>query len=381
MVDLACALRNRGVDVVVAIPRHGPIETLLGTSNIPYHVIRSHPWIRPISVGPSPVVDFLKYAGNIFAERQIRQLMKRERIDLLHINSSCTSLGATSASGLRIPRIWHLREYLEDDYGLRFADDASACRLISASDAVVAISNDLRSAFQKRLRTGIRVIHNGIPLQEIDRPLPGVIDRNGRVELLMVGILSPNKGHFEAFEALSRIKTSLGRPTRLTIIGDGSPEYITQLQEEILRLNLEDSVHFAGYQPDPREWFTKAGIHLTCSSREAFGRVTVEAMSHGLLAIASHSGGSPEIITHGKTGLLYDSGHAGSLAEQIGWAVQNPELARSISEAGQRSIQHRFSIERVADEMMTIYASVLRRKASNSTRAHRLAGAPGAISN
>jgi L-malate glycosyltransferase len=380
MIDLSCALQARGVDVIVAIPRPGSIEHLLRSNKIPYHMIRSYPWVRRISTTRNLALECSKAVWNAFAEKRIRNLMVKEHVDVLHINSSCTSLGASSASKLGIPRVWHLREYLEDDYGLRFLDDALASRLISSSEAVVAVSSDLRSAFQKRLRAGIRLVHNGIPLETV-RPAPRSDDPSRPLEMLMVGILSPKKGHLDALRALAHVKKVQTRPIHLTIIGDGPGNYMLQLRDEVERLDLREDVHIAGYQSDLRPRFAKADMHLTCSNREAFGRVTVEAMSHGLLAIASNTGGSPEIIAHRNTGLLYESGDAISLAAQIGWAASHPDQACVIAQAGQASVALRFDIELVADEVMTIYASVLRRKTSSVSNSIPIADVPRVISN
>lgn len=69
---------------------------------------------------------------------------------------------------------------------------------------------------------------------------------------------------------------------------------------------------------------------------EELGSVLVEAMRVGLPIVATQVGGIPDLITHGVNGLLVPSGNPRALAEAIGTLLDDPELARSLGEAGRR---------------------------------------------
>ena len=79
--------------------------------------------------------------------------------------------------------------------------------------------------------------------------------------------------------------------------------------------------------------------------RETFGLVLIEAMQVGTPVIGSNSGGVVEIIDDEKTGLLFESQNAESLAEAILKVVENQELLERVSEAGQVKCQEKFSNE------------------------------------
>jgi glycosyltransferase involved in cell wall biosynthesis len=95
-----------------------------------------------------------------------------------------------------------------------------------------------------------------------------------------------------------------------------------------------------------------------CSRNEAMGRVTVEAMGSGLPVIGHASGGTPELLEDGRTGLLYPGG-AEELAERMNTLVTNRAMARDLGNNGMLSAMERFNVERYASEVLEVYRSVL----------------------
>jgi glycosyltransferase involved in cell wall biosynthesis len=92
-----------------------------------------------------------------------------------------------------------------------------------------------------------------------------------------------------------------------------------------------------------------------CSDHEAFGRVTAEALKCGRPVIASRSGGTPEIITDGEDGLLFDPGDAAALAAAVDRLAHDRGLLRTLSRAALERSADRFTME----EHMSIVIGVL----------------------
>jgi len=357
MVDLANALRDLGVGVRVVIPGHGNIEDLLRENKIPYHRVLSYPWVQRIGKRWNLAREAVKKLVNLIAEWRIRRVLRTEKIDVVHINSSCISLGAKSAKKMGIPLVWHLREYLEEDYALQFAKPKFSVDTIRDSKMVVAISEDLKKKFASILNMPIRVIYNGVTEKKHKRRMS--ILSGSRVELLMVGVLSRGKGQEEAIRALRIVKGTSDRPLRLRLVGDGLPEGRIHLRNLVYELGLASEVEFLSYQADVSRMQLESDINLVCSHKEAFGRVTIEAMASSMLVIASNTGGTPEIITHGKTGLLYEQGLPDDLADKILWAIAHPELSRDLALCGKIEFDKRFGIEGTAGRVLDLYNSVI----------------------
>ena len=132
-----------GVIPKVIVPRHGDGEQLLDQEKIDYVCIHSHDWITPINLYNLPKERakwIAEKATNLKAIFKIKKVLKEFDPDLVHINTSWDYVGATAACDLRIPIVWHIREFLEEDQFCRFWDKKKAYNLISKSAGIIAIS-------------------------------------------------------------------------------------------------------------------------------------------------------------------------------------------------------------------------------------------------
>ncbi len=91
-----------------------------------------------------------------------------------------------------------------------------------------------------------------------------------------------------------------------------------------------------------------------CSRMEAFGRVTIEAMKMGTPVIGARSGGTPEVIREGLTGLLYTPGDVKELADKIQQLCENRQTARQMGEQARRWAMASFTQERHGAEVLAI---------------------------
>lgn len=362
MVDLGVHLRDRGIEPIVIIPRNGSIEQDLREEGIPYRVLLFKQWVTEIGNRRNFIRDSLVKAINFIADIRLAMLAIKHQADLIHINSSCIRVGSLASRWLNIPLVWHIREYLEQDYRLRFSNPKKALRTIGSADRVIAVSQDLADKYQSTLGPKLSVIHNGIRDKE---QRPSNQFRHPELRVLMVGVLDPCKGHLVAIRAIAAAKRDFGLKALLTIIGEGSKEFYQELKSLAFKLGVENEVRFLGYQRDLRAIKECSDIGLVCSSREAFGRVTVEAMSAGLLVLASRSGGTCEIIQHERTGLLFEPGDPMALAHRLNWIHQNRATSKEIAVHGQNHARRNFNMDRVAEEIIKVYDEVKNGQASD----------------
>jgi len=104
------------------------------------------------------------------------------------------------------------------------------------------------------------------------------------------------------------------------------------------------------------------------SRREPFGLTIVEAMLSATPVLAAAVDGIPEIVRHGESGWLIESGDRRSLAEAMLMLCQNQDLRRKLIENGRRDAIARFSIERFLNEMKSFYRLILETAASGRAK-------------
>jgi len=92
---------------------------------------------------------------------------------------------------------------------------------------------------------------------------------------------------------------------------------------------------------------------------EPFGRVLIEAMAVGKPVVATDSGGVPEIVLHGETGLLVPVRDAAALAEALVALLADPERAREMGRRGMERARKEFDVARVAAMVQEVYEAVL----------------------
>jgi len=92
---------------------------------------------------------------------------------------------------------------------------------------------------------------------------------------------------------------------------------------------------------------------------ETFSLVTLEAFAHGLPVIASHIGSLPEIVTDGKTGLLFEPGNPADLAQKMAWALDNPEEMKRMGIAAREDFENRFAAGKNYSMLVNIYRDAI----------------------
>jgi len=208
------------------------------------------------------------------------------------------------------------------------------------ADRVICVSEALAG---KVIELGVpckrvTVIHNGV---DTDKFHPGPPRPRGH-RLLWVGRLSPEKGLKYLIEALPLVRERVP-DVHLTLVGEGSQEEALRSQAEAL--GVADAISFAGPRPhdDIPELMRQADLFVLPSLNEGFGIVLIEAMASGLPIVASDTGGIPEIVEHGRTGVLVPPGESDSLAWAIMEVLRDGARTTEMVEGALAEVHKRFS--------------------------------------
>jgi glycogen(starch) synthase len=205
-------------------------------------------------------------------------------------------------------------------------------------------------------RERVRVMRRGVDRDAFTDPGPDPFPTLcGRPRVVFLGRLARSKGVDTLVAAAARLRTP---GVQVVLVGDGPAR--AQVEAASRRLGVDGRVHITGFVPHHRTPAVLASADLIVlpSVYEELGTVLVEALQVGLPAVATDVGGIPEVVEHGRTGLLVKPGDPAALAAAIDAVVGDPEVARRMGAAA-RERAPEYDWERVADEVRALYDQVL----------------------
>ena len=124
-------------------------------------------------------------------------------------------------------------------------------------------------------------------------------------------------------------------------------------------LDLENTVHFLGFNDDPAEFLANLDMFLMSSISEGFSIATIQAMAAGLPVIVTRSGGPEEIVSHQHTGLMIEPGDPRAIAEAIETFGTDLPLKEKLAENGRDHASMTFGIDTMLRSYEAIYADLL----------------------
>lgn len=227
-----------------------------------------------------------------------------------------------------------------------------------------------RLAEAGRLPAGAEVVYAGSDPQMFQtNPAAHEPDPEGYLWLLYFGRLVPEKGVHTAIEAIGLLKREhLAVYVKLTVMGDGHPDYKRHLLQRVAELGIADQVIFVPKvaREDIPQSLPNFDVFLFTSTwPEPFGRTIIEAMMAGLVVIGSDVGGSREIFQHYDREMLFQPGDAQGLADRIKRVLDDPKLRSRLAEAGRRLAFERFTTRRMMDGIEEFLSKVAAQAAAS----------------
>ena len=178
--------------------------------------------------------------------------------------------------------------------------------------------------------------------------------------ILSVGSISQRKGHLllvKAFEIVHKTVPS----AKLIIAGTLTEKtYYTQLQNEIGKLHLKQSVELLTNIPQEQllQIYQEATIFALHSQEESQGIALVEAMATGLPIVSTLVGGIPFVVKNGKTGLLSKYGDVDSFANNMIKLLTIENLRTQMSQSARLSAQS-YSWQEITQAIEIIYNRII----------------------
>jgi glycosyltransferase involved in cell wall biosynthesis len=364
-------LRASGVEAEVALFGDGPFRDCLSALGVPTVDVALPRWTRATGryrLPGGPVGGAALMAGSLPAALRLAAAVRRAKANVIHTNGmKAHLLGGLAGRLIRVPVIWHLRDFPPAGWAGRTFGEA-ARRLpetILAPSEAVAASVWLPGGTRPRVvpdPVDLERFHPGIPRDRIRRELA----IGGEDPLIgMIGHLTPWKGH-EVFLEIARGVADRMPRSRFVVVGGaiyethGHAGYPEVLRHRAAALGLSDRVTFLGIRDDIPDLL--AGLDVLVhppTAPEPFGRVLAEAMAVGRPVIAAHCGGIPEVVEDGMTGLLVPSADVGAFTAAVVRLLEDPMLCQRLGGAGRRRAEARFGIEAHATGVFEAYRVVL----------------------
>lgn len=361
-------LQGKGVEPHFILKGHGPLEKILAEKKISYSVIRSYDWCVPEQKTKglmNALAWKVKSTINFMAETRTYLLLKKLDADIYHLNCIYNGVGVSAAKALKIPVVWHLREFVDKRGETTvFWNANKTWKKINRADKIICVSSYLENEYKEKIadQSKVCVVYDGIDMSCFEAVKQKSV--TGRAIVVGLAGTAPIKNHKDAIIAIKKVRDS-GYHVILKIAGRWSADtynqhYKENLKELIVGSNLRDCVEFVGMQSDMNAFWAGCDISVVCSKRESFGLAATEAMACGVPLICSNTSISGELTENGKNIFTYETGNSDQLAEQMlrCIALLGTEELKEKTERAEAFVRASFSIEKSAENLETIYEEV-----------------------
>ena len=252
---------------------------------------------------------------------------------------------------------------------LRSTKHHLAYKLINVlSDRVLTVSNEVRRLCieQEGIRESkLSTVYNGVDLSCVD----SAEDRFALKEKLgihrashvitTVANIRRVKG-LDVFIKAAAIVHSRFKSAVFLIAGwPNEPQYFDELRQLVIALGLQNHVYFLGEVEDVFPILKHSDVFCLLSRTEGFSNALLEAMACRLPCVATRVGGNAEVIDDGSNGYLVPDEDPKAAAERVTMLLESRERAREIGHSARRTIEARFTVEIMIDQLTKLYTNLL----------------------
>jgi D-inositol-3-phosphate glycosyltransferase len=303
----------------------------------------------------------LKY-GDVAASIHLARILRSYRIDVVVIMQS-KDMSIVTVAHLLYPYA-KLVFYQEMQFGINKRDILHTW-MYSHLSLWITLTKKMKQEvleYTRMPQERISVIPIGSDMKRFD---PNLYNREttrnqfdipqSKLVVGMLGRLDPQKGQEEFIRTIPIL---LKHQTHLhfVIAGDeteGQHGFKKHLRDLSIALGVSDEVQFLPFTDAVPEFMSALDIFVLPSHTETFGFVLVEALAMGKAIVATNSGGVPEIITNGITGLLVPPRDVQALTNALLRLLKDQRLRSSFSSEARADALKRFDIARCVDQLVS----------------------------
>lgn len=368
LIDLFKYLDRSRYEPLAACYREGAHFEALRQAGYPVFCLNL-PLFRAEARG-SRFLNYVRFAvygvtGVIPGAFKIARLIRKEKIDLLHLNNEIlTHLpGILAAKITGCPSVLHFQGY---------RDLTRAEKFFGAwPTAYLALSHAGAALFAGQLKRPVEPLHHAVDLESYD---PARYHKAGFLRdqfpgdrlIGVVGRLVAWKGQDVLLESAAEVLKAQ-RAVKFLIVGDDPDEnkpFRRRLEKKAGDLGISDHVIFMGWRKDVPEIIAQLDIFVhTSREPEPFGIVIIEAMAMAKPVIGTAAGGVPELIAGGETGYLVPPADSGAMTEALLKLLGDEKKALAMGKAARLRAEQMFDIRLNAERLSAVYGRVFERPA------------------
>ncbi len=356
--DLATNIPSEKFQIAVALGGNGPLKNRLESSDI--EVISLQSLARDISI--------LK---DLRAFWEIIKILKRERPEIIHLNSSKIGLlGALAGRIERVPKIIFTAHGWAFNEPRPFAIRA-ILKFLSWLTCVLATDIIVLSDREKNQTDGFPFIKNkihkiylGISPQtlmtrdEARRAIAKKLSKpddlfGDKIIIGSIGELHHNKNYECAIRAFAAMSRESQEKSLFVIIGDGEEK--NKLADLVKNLKLEDKIYFTGFVKNATRILPAFDIFTLPSLKEGLPYVLLEAGLANLPVVATNVGGIPEIIDGNRSGLLISPGDTAGLQMSLDILVKDSVIRNAMGQNIHKRVIAVFDLAKMLKETLALY--------------------------
>ena len=283
--------------------------------------------------------------------------------DIVHTNVGPLDIAVDECKERGIPHVWHLREYQDLDFGMRYYPGGSRefKELISEeNNHCIAITSGVYSHWD--LSSDARVIYDGV-IDDVTVGAYATDEKHRQPYFLYAARIEKGKGLKELLKAY-RLYVRKGGKYSLKVAGRPCGIYAFMCRLYVGLHGLSDMVTFLGNRLDVPELMADAKAAVIPSRFEGFGFTTVEAMYKGCIVVGKNTAGTKEQFDNGKSlkgreiGLRYET--EAELADRLSEVERmDDDAAELMRKDAYETVTSLYGIARYAREVEEYYQRIL----------------------
>ena len=290
--------------------------------------------------------------------KEMAKILKNEKIDLIHSNTSVIDFGYRLSKLMKKPHIWHIREFGKEDFSMYplCSDKKYYKKIKDKNNNIICISKAVYEKYENIVsKEKLNIIYNGVEGKNRNDKKKFPLDKKEKMICLQTGMIHKTKGQDKTIKAIEKLRKEGYKNIELWLAGRGNLSSIG-----IEDLSNKPWLKVLGQVSDMKKLREEVNIEIVSSKKEAFGRVTVEAMMGQIPVIGSNSGGTKELIKDKENGLLFNPDDIEDLKEKIKYFYKNRKEIKRMGENAYKDSKDYYLINRCAEEIYELYEKILK---------------------